>query len=165
MAAGNVGDDFLYGVAAAGAGKYLAVGSKNDTAWLLVTDESGVAVDTIAPLPIVPGSNAFRAVAAYPANGGWIIVGDALGDKHDGWIVRISNSFQVNSQIKLGSSGDDSFSGVSINSDGSAYAVGLSTLPDGIHPWIAKVDNSGGLVWQKRWQVRAATRNSKELPA
>lgn len=149
LALGNAGDDFLYGVAAMGSGKYLAVGSKADNGWLVAVDESGVAVDAVAPLPLVPGSNALRAIAAYPANGGWILVGDAIGDKHDGWIVRISNNFLVSSQIKLGSTGDDAFSGVSIASDGSAYAVGFSTQLDGIHPWIAKVDSNGALLWQQ----------------
>lgn len=87
--------------------------------------------------------------------------GDVTGYKgwEDYWVVKIDNAGTIQWQKTLGGSKDDIARSIIQTADGSYIVAGYSNSTDGditgnkggFDHWVVKLDNNGGLVWQKNF--------------
>jgi len=172
---GGSANDFLYALQITNDGGYIAAGSTGSSDgdlngnngardyWIVKLNPSG----TIQWQKNYGGSSDDEAYTVQPTtDGGYIVAGYTLsndGDvtsnhgQKDYWIIKLTNSGNLQWQKCFGSSADDQVSALQQTADGGFVASGYSGGADGDVTanhgnndyWIVKLNAGGNLQWQK----------------
>ena len=101
-------------------------------------------------------------VAGNTASGDGDVAGyhPGVGPSSDAWIVKLNSAGSIVWQKCIGGTSGDVFDDIKPTSDGGYIALGISSSADGDlagiaagDTWIVKLDSSGNVQWQKRFNI------------